>query len=253
MSFMTRRILMLAGIITVGFCGIFLLPDIKPMRPSRMAVELPAELGGWESRKVAISERELSVLAEDTNFERRVYNQKYESSLPPVEASVVFSGKDMNNSIHRPEVCLRTQGWSFARERYVTVSGALPGGESVLMREILCNKIRRNPDTGQPQLLPNGKILVDWQILYYTFVGARDVTASHYGRVFRDIRDRIFGGFDQQWAYATFSSIVPGEYQKQGVDLGTMDPLGRDQTGAHLTEFIRKVMPQVLDQPDRNL
>ena len=34
----------------------------------------------------------------------------WEKALPPVEISIVYSGADMNSSIHRPERCLPSQG-----------------------------------------------------------------------------------------------------------------------------------------------
>jgi hypothetical protein len=245
-----KRIWILSGSLLIGFSCTFLLPETSPMHSSRIATEFPERFGDWTSRKVAIGDRELSVLADDTVFERRIYTPVMDLGAPPVEASVVFSGKDMNNSIHRPEVCLRTQGWNFARERYVTIHDALPNGEAMVMREILCNKYRLNPETGQPLTLPNGKILVDWQLIYYTFIGANAVTASHYGRVFNDIQDRIVGGFDQQWAYATFSSVIPGKYRDQDVDIGLIDALDEEETGNHLANFIKTLMPLVIDKPE---
>ena len=81
------------------------------MRKSRLARHLPVEAGDWRGEEIEVTGRELEVLARDTEFERFRYVNAGDSSLPPLQASVVFSGKDMNTSIHRPEVCLRTQGW----------------------------------------------------------------------------------------------------------------------------------------------
>ncbi|MEY4244243.1 MAG: hypothetical protein RLZZ245_1828 [Verrucomicrobiota bacterium] len=239
------RLLILGGSLMAGFSLAFLMPDVNPMRSSRLEAKLPAQLGDWEGMKIPITERELAVLADDTIFERRTYQQTINVSLPPIQASVVFSGKDMNNSIHRPEVCLRTQGWNFVHERYVTVHEVIFGGKPLVVREIICNKSRRNPETGKPIVLPNGKIFIDWQILHYTFIGSESVTPSHYGRVFIDIKDRALWGFDQQWAYATFSSLIPGKYEDQGVDLGSLTPLSIEQTSAHLTKFMQELFPLV--------
>jgi hypothetical protein len=245
----SKRLLLLGGILLAGFGATFLLPEVPAMRSSRMRSEMPATFDDWESQKVPISKRELEVLAKDTRFERRVFGQKDGFGLPPVEASIVFSGKDLNNSIHRPEVCLATQGWNFVRQRYVTLPAILPCGDDMVVREIVCSRTRRNPETNEPVKLPNDAFLEDWQILYYTFIGANDTTASHYGRTFIDIRDRVLGGYDQEWAYATFSSVVPGKYSEQGVDIGTLDPLDLDQTGKHLEAFMRGLMPLVLQDP----
>jgi hypothetical protein len=246
-----KRLLALCAILAAGFGTTFLLPEVSPMRPSRLKSQMPETLGDWDSRKIPITGRELDVLADDTSFERRIYSSFSDLSVPQIEASIVFSGKDMSTSIHRPEVCLRTQGWNFVRERFVTLPQMTADGQPMTVREIICSKNRRDPEAGTPVVLPNGKFLVDWQILYYTFIGATDATASHYGRTFIDIRDRVLGGFDQQWAYATFSSVIPGRYADQGVDIGTFDPLDENQTGKHLETFMRQLMPTVL-QPPRN-
>lgn len=215
------------------------------MKSSRLATELPAKFGAWEGTRVMVSERELSVLATDTRFERRVYERPFNGTLPGVEASFVFSGKDINNSIHRPEVCLVTQGWNFVRQRTLMISGILPDGEDLPVRELVCRKTRRNQD-GELVRLPDGSFLEDWQILYYTFIGAESITASHYGRIFHDIRDRVIGGYDQQWAYATFSSLVPGKYAEQGIDIGILEPLDLDGAGGHLADFMRELLPDLL-------
>jgi hypothetical protein len=246
------RLWVLAGVLALGYSVTFALPETPPMRASRLSTELPELVSGgeWKGAKLPVSERERAVLADDTRFERRYYEPTYPMGRPGVEASFVYSGQDMNNSIHRPEVCLRTQGWNFVRERYVVVPGVMPDGGDLPVREIICSKTSRHPETGKTIQLPNGKLREDWQILYYTFIGAEEVTPSHYGRVFRDIRDRVVGGFDQQWAYATFSSLIPGKYQEQGMNIGTLDPLDIDQTGEHLASFMRALLPSLLIPKD---
>lgn len=244
-----KRLILLAAILFAGFGATFLLPRVPTMRPSLMGLEMPATFGNWESVKVPISERELKVLAKDTRFERRIFGELIGTGRPVIEASIVFSGKDINNSIHRPEVCLTTQGWNFVRQRYVTLPDMLPGGGDLVVRELVCKRTRRDEKSGDPIKLPGGGFFEDWQILYYTFIGATDTTASHYGRTFIDIRDRVLGGYDQQWAYATFSSQVIGKYREQGVDTGTLEPLDLDQTGSHIASFMRELMPKVMQSP----
>ena len=246
MKSLTLRLWSLAAVVGIGFTSVFLLPKTGAMHLSKMKSEMPAELDDWEGQSVPVSERELSVLAADTIFERRIYTKPYDRTRPHVEASLVFSGKDMNSSIHRPEVCLRTQGWNFVHERYVDLPNILPGGNHLTVREIVCKKTRRDPETGDPVTLPSGEILEDWQMLYYTFVGSTSTTASHYGRVLIDIKDRVVGGFDQQWAYATFSTVIPGKYAEQKVDIGGMDPLDVEDTGKYIADFMRELMPFII-------
>lgn len=243
---LNRRILVLAGFLAVTFATVFLIPSAPELRASRLMMELPAQIGPWESREIQVSENELRILAEDTHFERRVYQRAFDSSHPSVEASIVFSGEDMNNSIHRPEVCMRTQGWNFVSESYVTWPKFLADGSDLNLREVLSSKTRRNPETGEPVRLPNGELMQDWQLLYYTFIGARTITPDHYERTFADTRDRVLGGYDQRWAYATFSTMVPAKYAEQGIDLGVLEPLDRKQTTEYLAEFMGTLLNRCL-------
>jgi hypothetical protein len=239
-----QRIGLLTGLVAAGFSSVLLLPDAPPMRESRLARHLPAKFGEWEGRDVQISDKELEVLANDTGFERKSYQQRYNSTVPGVEVSIVFSGKDLNNSIHRPETCLKTQGWEFVRLRYLNLPGAR-GGKGLPVKEMLCKRVRRD-ENKQPVLLENGKPLEDWQLLYYTFIGYQTITPGHYSRTFADIRDRVVGGYDQTWAYATFSTLVTGKYREQGASLGYMTPMSIEETGVYLGDFIRTLTPSVL-------
>lgn len=242
---LTKRLLILAALCTATFSTVFLLPDTPPIRASRLASHLPERFGDWRGENIPISDRELEILARDTRFERKSFHNPYDSTSIPVEVSIVFSGKDLNNSIHRPETCMRTQGWEFVRMRYLTVAG-VGGSSGMPVKEMLCKRIRLGKD-GQPIAGKDGKPLEDWQLLYYTFIGHRTITPGHYARTFADIRDRVIGGYDQTWAYATFSSPIPGKYIEQGLSIGFLDPMDTDETGAYLGEFIRSLMPTVLN------
>lgn len=244
---LSRRLLILGGVLAAAFSSVFLLPEVPPIKESRLAMELPMEFGDWEGRAVAIGERELQILANDTSFERKSFTNWFDPSAPPVEVSIVFSGKDLNNSIHRPEVCLRTQGWNFVSERFIDVPSAI-GGEPLPVKEIICSRTRKDRD-GKAIVGPEGKPVEDWQILYYTFIGHKNITPGHYQRTFTDIRDRIVGGYDQRWAYATFSTIVTGKYSEQGMDLGILRAMDLDQSGKYLGAFIRELLPRVLENP----
>jgi hypothetical protein len=234
----------LAAVAATAFSSVFLLPKVPPMRESRLARHLPETLGEWKGKHVIVGEKELEVLANDTGFERKSYAQPENPRAIPVEVSIVFSGKDLNNSIHRPETCLRTQGWEFVRLRYLNLPGV--GSEHGMpVKEMLCRRVRLDPE-GKPMMNPAGKPWEDWQLLYYTFIGHTDITPGHYARTFADIRDRVVGGYDQTWAYATFSTLVTGKYAEQGFDLGGTPARDIDQTGQYLADFMGTLMPQVL-------
>ncbi|WP_193210566.1 exosortase-associated EpsI family protein [Luteolibacter marinus] len=242
-----KRILVLAGLVTAGFSAVFLLPETPPMHDTRLARHLPEAFGEWRGTPVEVSQQELKVLAKDTTFERYSFEQRYDSTALPVEVSIVFSGKDLNNSIHRPETCLKTQGWDFARMRFLTLPQAAAGGP-LPVKEILYKRTRLDAN-GKPAIAPNGSQLEDWQLIYYTFIGHTTITPGHYGRTFADIRDRVVGGFDQTWAYVTFSARVIGKYEDQGFDLKGANAMNVEETGRYLEDFIGKLTPLILAPP----
>jgi len=187
--------------------------------------------------RVTVTGEELKILAKDTEFERVQYVNRLDPRQPAVEVSVVFSGKDLNNSIHRPERCLKSQGWNFTKERKVMVKGAMPNGEEIPFREIVCTK---------PVVLDDGRKVVFKRVQYYTFFGHETITEDHYGRTLTDMKDRLFKGYDQQWAYATFSMPVTQIYADQGL----ADPANAhtlEQTEKMLEGFIKMIAPLVVD------
>jgi hypothetical protein len=246
---LAKRMLVLGAVCAVGFSTIFLLPDAPQMRDSRLAHHLPRTFGDWRGENVEVSKRERDVLAADTRFERKSYHNQYDSTALPIEVSIVFSGKDLNNSIHRPETCLKTQGWDFVRLRYLNLP--VEGLEAGLpVKEMLCRRVRLDEE-GQPVAGKDGKPFEDWQLLYYTFIGHNTITPGHYARTFADIRDRVIGGFDQSWAYATFATPVSGKYADQGAPIGYALPMDEAQTGRYLGDFIGSLIPKMVAPTSR--
>jgi hypothetical protein len=207
------------------------------------------EFQTYQGERVKISKQELEILASDTEFERLSYVDKADPSIPGYEVSVVFSGKDLNNSIHRPEVCLKAAGWNFEKQANVVVKGALRDGGDMAFREIVCRRPVFNPETNKPVMLSNGQQLYAKRIQYYTFLGHTDITPGHYQRTLIDMRDRLFKGYDQTWAYVTFSMTVTGAYADQGVAQGKTYDL--EESEQLLGEFIRKLAPLVVDVPEQ--
>ena len=234
-----KRLYILAAFLAIGFSLIWFLPKSGEMRLSRLARHLPMKVGSMVGYRGEISEEELKILAKDTEFERLQYVNSLNPTQPPIEASVVFSGKDLNNSIHRPERCLRAQGWNFIKQRKITVRNALPDGSDIPFREIVCEK---------PVKLKNGKTIKVTRVQYYTFFGHTAITEDHYGRTLQDMKDRLFKGYDQQWAYATFSMPVNS---KDLVEAGLVRPgsvYSLEDSEKMLKKFIKQLLPVVVDR-----
>lgn len=244
MNKFSKRLLLVAGLLTVGFSLIWILPRDGARRLSCLSQDLPESMGQWLGERGRPAGKELKILAEDTEFSRMTYSHP---TKPSVEVSVVFSGRDVNNSIHRPERCLKAQGWNFITERTVTIKSGLNDAVDIPFREIICRKPSFDADR-EPIMLANGEQRHDYRIQYYTFFGAKDVVESHYGRAMTDIKDRLVGGFDQQWAYATFSIPVMQKYADQGIAIAEhLKGYGMEESEEVLTEIITELLPLVVD------
>ncbi|MFK7911775.1 MAG: exosortase-associated EpsI family protein [Akkermansiaceae bacterium] len=237
MNTVSKRLYILAIFLAVGFSAIWLLPQSGDMKLSRLERHLPVRFDMVRGTKKQITGEELKILAKDTEFERMEYVDLENPHHPPVEVSVVFSGKDINNSIHRPERCLKSQGWNFTKQRKVVIKGALPDGSDLPMREIVCDQTIKN---GERQIKVR-------RVQYYTFLGHEAITEDHYTRTLQDMKDRLFKGYDQQWAYATFSMPVTEVYAEQGL-IDAKSSFTLEQSEEMLEAFIRKLAPLVVDQ-----
>src|SRR4051795_1617203 len=119
-----KRLLLVQVILAVGLGSIAFLPKVANSTPQGIALNLPTYIGGWFGEDQKITEQELKVLAKDTEFARKLYTN---GRGDQIFASIVLSGQDLDNSIHRPERCLPAQGWSIADSRVVKIP--IPGSQ----------------------------------------------------------------------------------------------------------------------------
>lgn len=250
MDAITKRLWVLLVILVVGLSSIWLLPKQKEMAISRLSKNLPVSVDSWTSEKREVSPAELKILAADTEFARRFYTDTSNKDFSGIEVSVVFSGKDINNSLHRPEVCLRGQGWNFTRERSIVIPNVFVDGSGLPVREIVCVRPRVKHNGVEPPKNKFGEPVYDKRIQYYTFFGAEEIVSGHYDRTFADIEARLLQGYDQQWAYATFSVPVTSVYREQGFKIPDDQVFDEAQSAERMEEFMRKLLPQVVSGAD---
>jgi EpsI family protein len=201
------RYLALPVILGVLLGSVYILPKRGKVAESAVRMDLPSTLGEWRGKKVPVSQQELDILAKDTEFAKADYYRS-RSVLPlpggyrdfdRINVSVVLSGYDINNSIHRPERCLPAQGHTIYSSASRVID--LPNGRKLPVRCLKTKqRIRLNPDSDE--------IAVVDSLLYYFFVGHDRVTNDHYKRTFIDMRDRLFKGRDQRWAYVTLATTT---------------------------------------------
>lgn len=217
-----RRMLTVGVILAVGLSAIVFLPRSPQASPAGIVMKLPIWVGNWIGEDTPVTQRELDVLAKDTQFARKVYTGPQGDKM---FVSIVLSGDDMSTSIHRPERCLPAQGWSLlgSSQREVKATGLAPLGVTRL------SNAREVDAEGQHFTIHN--------LTYYWFVGYDTTTPSHLTRTMIDMRDRILRGVDQRWAYVTVAANVTKGLMRNGRSEG--------ETGKMIEEFIQKLVPEL--------
>lgn len=228
MNTVTQRLWLLLALLICGFGVIFVLPTTpKPPRPG-VVMTLPDFIGEWYGTDAVVSERERNVLGAETRFARKQYTN---SSGDSIHVSIVLAGEDMSTSIHRPERCLPSQGYTIMNKRR---GKALLGDHALSFMRL--HNIRPLFDaSGRPYLRPDGRQINEYSLIYYWFVGSTETTADHTDRYLIDARDRLLKGCNQPWAYVTVMSRITSNLDKRGRD--------EAQTDAMLADFVQKLAP----------
>lgn len=197
--------LLLPVLMSLGLGATYLLPHHGTGSTSSIKFSLPIgnEVQGWSGVKQQESERERAALAGDTEF----FKVEYTPTAPQLgfrptqcSASIVLSGHDMNNSIHRPERCLPAQGYFNIRTSAVGVP-VMNHGFLTMTR--LMADLNVSPDATKPKVIHS--------LHYYVFVGDSNITHNHLMRTFLDMKDRVLQGKDQRWAYVQVSAYYSPE------------------------------------------
>jgi len=188
---------------------------------------LPNVIGMWIGDDTEVTQKERDTLAKDTQFVRKIYTGPERDQI---FVSIVLSGDDMTNSIHRPERCLPAQGWNVQSSSKRTIQ--TPGGKALQVTKLKNTQVIETADK-QRHTLNN--------LDYYWFIGYRDMTASHLTRTKIDLRDRILGGYNQRWAYITVTAYVTqGVWRPERTE---------EQTTEMIEKFIEQLAPR-LQKPD---
>lgn len=194
--------LFLAGALS----SVYLLPKVGAVAQSAVNMTLPDASGDWSFEKHYATEAELGTLAPDTEFSKATClsarpgeMNRYGNPVPDiVQLSIVLSGADINNSIHRPERCMPAQGHNITSSSERTLK--LPNGRQFAARRLVSIQSVRNQANKEREEYVKYKCLT-----YYFFVGHDRVTDGHWVRTFLDIKDRMVRGMDQRWAYTSVS------------------------------------------------
>ena len=216
-----KRLATLQAIVLFGLGSVFLLPKKIEIQPAAISMSLPTFVGEWYGADQPIAQGEKDSLGPDTQFVRKLYS---DARGDKIFASLVFSGSDMNTSIHRPERCLPAQGWTVIDTSVAEIPMKQGKLEATRLRNL--------------RTMPGSSILGNvYSLDYYWFVGHDTQTASHLQRAWIDISDRVLKGENQQWAFVTIVSTITKGLQ----------PFGRseEETDELIKNFIRELVPQL--------
>lgn len=211
------------------FTLLLIIPSQPELQPSAISPDLPLdyELEGWYAAKLQESEGEREALAADTRFSKAAYlklrQDATEPKGPTIVASIVYSGNEMNSSIHRPERCLPAQGHIGLQGEDATLT--LSNGRTLTFRRLSSHT--QPGSRGEPPLQ---------HIHYYIFIGSDSLQHSHFSRTFKDMYDRVAKGRTQRWAY-----FQVGAYW--GGDSGISEQVAESQ----LQQLIRRLLPRQVD------
>lgn len=202
---MKPRYWILPIVLTGLLASIYLLPKAGEMSKSAIEMDLPERAGTWEFRPQPASKVEVETLAPDTKFSKAIcfsarpgeIDLATGMAIPDrLDLSVVLSGHDLNNSIHRPERCMPSQGHVITSSSDQELE--LPNGRKFTVKRLLST-----------QSIPTNEEQTEHQkfecVTYYFFVGHHQITQDHFARTFYDMKDRLLLGMDQRWAYVSAS------------------------------------------------
>ncbi len=184
----------------------YLLPKVGAVAQSAVIMKMPYHIGVWSFKEITASQDEISTLAPDTEFSKALCFSPRPGETNPdgypiadwVDLSVVLSGSDINNSIHRPERCMPAQGHNITGSSDQILKLA-NGRQFTAKRLVSVQSVRNASNTKREEYLKYNCLT------YYFFVGHDRVTNDHLARTFIDMKDRLFHGVDQRWAYISIS------------------------------------------------
>ena len=184
--------------------SIYFLPQTGAVAQSAINMQLPPRIGAWQFKNIPASEAETSTLARDTEFSKAIclcprqgeYTPNGDSVPDRVDLSVVLSGSDLNNSIHRPERCMPAQGHNILGSSNIPLK--LSNGRTITVRRLRSTQTITHPQDRKQDRHFNC-------VTYYFFVGHARIEHDHLQRTLADISDRLVHGIDQRWAYVSIS------------------------------------------------
>jgi hypothetical protein len=188
-----------------------------------IVMHLPGSIGGLWGTDLPVSESEKVILPTDTEFAKKLYSDGLGNDI---QCQVVLAGAE-KRSIHRPEICLPSQGWTVKSGEVHPVKLANGASLDVMQLTVV-----------RPVMLNNGQQRELTTLFCYWFVGKDTTTPHHIARVIKTNIDMLLHNINHRWAYVIVSTPVLQGFVPGGKNL--------EQTTAHLDAFSAALAPQIM-------
>jgi hypothetical protein len=165
-----------------------------------MKIDLPAQVLNFTSTNVPEDDVTLNYLPKDTSFAERYYMSPDDAFS--ASATIILMGAD-RTSIHRPEYCLVGQGFACDEKEVVNIPVE---GRQPYQLPVSKWKVSRWVQQPDGQNVKQSGIYVFW------FVADNEQTTGNVAFQCYLVRDLLFKGVLQRWAYISyFSACPPGQ------------------------------------------
>ena len=213
-------LLVLIGL-TVAAC--FLFQPAASISEAGVVMHWPDRVLDYTGTDQEPSEGELKLMPPDTQLAKKLYRNPSGEAL---NAQIVLSGVE-HRSIHRPEICLRGQGWNVRSGSVESVP--LKSGRNLDVMVL---------DITRPARTADGKVIELPALYAYFFVSKDAETPRHFDRIAITNLDLLFHNKAHRWAYViAMANVLKG-----------LTPGGksRDETLQMIKDFLREAAPDFL-------
>lgn len=218
------------AVITLVCCILFSNPTTNPA--AGVVVWLPEEISGCTGKRGEMGPMEKKWLPADTTYRKMTYLEKWQpehiANYRALNATLIVAGSD-SRSLHRPQVCLRAQGWAIKNQKVVRLETT--GGPLEVMDYHLVRFIQG--EDRAPVLDENGNKIVQRAHYVYWWIGPDHTTASDEEKVWMSVWNSILKGENERWAYPSVMMLVD---ERKGDD-------GVAECRERIFEFIKEYAP----------
>jgi len=199
-------VLVILASVTVTMCLAF--PNAASDPRTGMVMRLPEYKVGHHVMKVGVTEEEKVWLPPDTEILKRAYiprgvGSPEEAWRKAILATLILSGTDQR-SLHRPQVCLDSQGWEVEKQE---VAPLVVNGKPLEVTDLHLLRLDRQRDGSLKRVRAH---------YVYWWVGKDRTTPSTLWRSVYSVWDNMVHNRNSRWGYPSVHTTVLEELGEDG-------------------------------------